>query len=552
MEAETGKVLAAATSPDKELEGPTKVLILTGQNNHEWQETTDALVKMYKNLPGYEVSVIQNPESLTFEDIKNYAVLVSNWNNWPENDLEWNPEQEGAFRKFIEEGGGSVFIHAGGSSYYGSDTYHQIGIGRWGTETTHGKPTMGKIFDFDQEHPITKGLNAFYIMDEIWENTDIHPDARSLGKVSASGEDGTQSIQGGAIYVSTLGKGRCFYTILGHDERAFFNTGLQTVLLRATEWAATGDVTYAVPQDLREYTGVSGTYSWGESDSILQLLNGQNIIWQYNFRNRFGKPYFHPIYLKNARITCESPRDHVWHYGLWFSWKFINGLNYWEYTDDFRSEKTGFKSEGTTDIKNINIQKNGDYSVNIKLDMEYYPEKGNPVMSEERNIYVSPPQEDGSYYFDYEHHFKAVYGDVTIDRTPILGEPGGQSWGGYGGLTIRFNQDFISSETIPNYPPIAPPDYPRNGWFYMGFHTLTGGKAGVAMFQHPDFTTSSTRWYYTIDSQTPFIFFTPAAVYDTKIELKKDDSLVLKYRVWVLPVASEKILEEKYHHYIYE
>ena len=75
-------------------------------------------------------------------------------------------------------------------------------------------------------------------------------------------------------------------------------------------------------------------------------MNNSDIIWQYNFNNRFGKPYFHPVRVKNSTLTCVSPPDHPWHLGLWFSWKYINGVNYWEYLDDFKSEGTGYKSAG--------------------------------------------------------------------------------------------------------------------------------------------------------------------------------------------------------------
>jgi type 1 glutamine amidotransferase len=42
--------------------------------------------------------------------------------------------------------------------------------------------------------------------------------------------------------VADYGKGRIFHTILGHDVKAMENEGFQTLLLRATEWAATGKV----------------------------------------------------------------------------------------------------------------------------------------------------------------------------------------------------------------------------------------------------------------------------------------------------------------------
>lgn len=86
----------------------------------------------------------------------------------------------------------------------------------------------------------------------------------------------------------------------------------------------------------------------------------------------------------------------------------------------------------------------------------------------------------------------------------------------------------------------------------MGFKGLTGDAVGLAMFQHPDFTTESTRWYFLTNETQPFYFFSPAALYKSKIELKKNESLILKYRVWILKEANEDSLNEKYHHYIYK
>ena len=527
-----------------------KALIMSGQNNHEWEKTTAALLKMYKHLPGYEIDVMTDPESLTYEEIKDYDVLISNWNNWPDNDIEWDSVQEKAFINYVKEGGGMVFLHAGASSYYSSEVYHQIGIGRWGNETSHGLPTRGKIVQLSDTHPVTRGLNEFYILDEIWENTDISPGAQVLARLKAKAEEDEHEIVEDAVFVKEIGKGRTFYTILGHDERALFNTGLNTLLLRATEWAATGEVTQEIPQELQISTqSQSENNTWLQTDTTLQLFKGEKMVWQYNFRNRFGKPYFHPLFLNHSRLTSESPADHPWHYGLWFSWKFINGLNYWEYLDDFKSEETGYRSEGITGIQSINIRKNPDYSANIELDFLYHPPNEDPVLKESRKIYVSPHDKYGQYYIDYEHYFIADFGDVILDRTPILGEPDGKSWGGYGGLNIRFNQDFTESETIPD---VIHPDYPKNDWFYMGFKSLTGEKAGVAMLQHPDYTIETTRWYYLTDRNHPFFFYSPAALYDGKYLLNQGDSLILNYRVWILSEGTEEVLSEKFHYYIYE
>jgi type 1 glutamine amidotransferase len=529
-------------------DGPINILILTGQNNHEWQKTTAALEKMYKKIPLFEVSVTESPDTLLFEDLIKFDVIVSNWNNWPENDIPWDKGQEKAFSKYIKEGGGFVFFHAGASSYYQSKVYQEIGIGRWGAQTSHGQSTRARVTLLNQEHPITEGIHDFFILDEIWEKVEIHPEVEVLAGVMATDEEDGHEIREDAVFADHIGKGRSFYTILGHDERALFNTGLQTLLLRGTEWAARGQVTIEVPQELKkEHKSGSEIYRWDQTDTSLQLAQNGELVWRYNFRNRFGKTYFHPLYLNYNRITCESPEDHPWHPGLWFSWKFINEVNYWEYRNEFKSEKTGFKSEGVTDLKEINIRKNPDYSSNIDLFLVYYPEGKNPVLEETRNVFVSSPDEQGCYYIDYQHRFDATYGEVLLDRTPILGEPDGKSWGGYGGLTIRFNQDFTEAITMPA---VESPNYPKAPWFYMGFKSLTGEQAGISMFQHPNYTTSFTRWYYAKDPSTPFFFFTPAAIYDKNIKLKKGESLTLKYRVWILGETSKEMLDSKYDEYL--
>jgi type 1 glutamine amidotransferase len=303
-----------------------KVLILSGKNNHEWQKTTPLLIRIFKDSRLFTINVTEKPDTLTYKDFIKFDVVVSNWNTWPDNDFRFSNAWENDFLRYVKRGGGFVTFHAGASSFYGWEEYHRIGIGRWGKETSHGNLQKGKISDFDQLHTITKGLRDFYVIDEIWEKTDIHQAARVIASVSATEGNNGNPINEPAVFVSQTGKGRCFFTILGHNERALLNTGLQTLLLRASQWAAHHKVTIKPPQEINAVL-TSGSYNnrWEESDTTFGLLKNNAVIWRYNFNNRFGKPYFHPVTVKNSPVTCLSPPDHPWHLGLWFSWKFITG-----------------------------------------------------------------------------------------------------------------------------------------------------------------------------------------------------------------------------------
>jgi len=544
--------LSVFARPDNSLallkEGLINVLILSGKNNHEWQKTTPVLVRILKDAKLFSVSVTERPETLLYADLKKFDLVVSNWNTWPDNKQRLDAQWENDFEKYVNEGGGVLSLHAGASSFYDWEAYHRIGIGRWGKETHHGAPTRGKVYGFDQDHPITKGMNAFYIMDEIWEKTDIYPGSKAIGSLSATDEKDGHPIDVQSVFVSRTGTGRSFFTTLGHDERALLNTGLQTLLLRAAQWCAGMEVTIGLPEDLQMKNSVKDQFRWNQTDTSLTLSNHSEIIWQYNYNNRLGKPYFHPLTVNHSDLTCISPPDHPWHLGLWFSWKFINGVNYWEYLNDFKSPETGFKSEGITEIVSKKIVTNPDFSSDIRMEFSYHPVNGIPVLSEKRNLQVSSPFPDGSYYIDEEHLFRSLTDSVVLDRTPIIGEPGGQSWGGYAGLSIRFNQDYTSPEIIYSADITI---CPKCSWMYMGFNNLTGTQTGMAVLQHPKFTTNTASWYVINDPKIPFYYYSPAILFDGKQILKKGETLTLKYRIWMLPgtITKDK-LQQMFEQYL--
>jgi type 1 glutamine amidotransferase len=530
-------------------DGLIKVLIVSGKNNHEWQKTTPLLVKIYTDSRLFTVKVTEKPDTLTYNELIKYDVVVSNWNTWPDNNIRLSKEWENDFLKYVKGGGGVVSVHAGASSFYSWKEYHNIGIGRWGKDTNHGIPAKGKVFGFDQINPVTKGLRDFYITDEIWEKTDICEGARPLASVTAINEKDGHLISEPAVFVNHQGKGRSFYTTLGHDERALLNTGLQTLLLRATQWTAQREVTISIPPSLKEEkSSIKDEFIWEQSDTTLSLSNNSDLIWQYNFNNRFGRPYFHPLNAKNSTLTCASPPDHPWHLGLWFSWKFIDGVNYWEYLDDFKSNETGYKPAGITELLKTDILRNPDFSADIRMELQYHPVDGETVLTEERKVHISPPFIDDSYFIDHENIFKPLNNEVILDRTPIQHEPDGRTWGGYAGISVRFNQDYTSPEIIV---PAESGNYMKNNWLYMGFNTLTGEKAGICIFQNLNYTTPTTSWYVINNPEIPFYYYSPAVLYDGKINLKKGQSLHLKYRVWILPgQTGKKELQVKYDEYV--
>ena len=231
-------------SVDLSAQQPNPMLILSGQNNHDWQKTTPVLFQIFSGSKLFTVSVTNRPDTLKYTDYKRFRVVVSNWNQWPDTSMRWNEDQEKAFTDYIRHGGGALFFHAGGSSFYGWQDYHKIAIGRWGNKTSHGSIGGASVHVTDMRHPVTQGIKDFMITDEIWENTEIHPGAVVLGTVQKVTDERRQTTDGRpqekgvipAIMVGKYGKGRSFYTILGHDEKVLGNAELQRLLIRGALW----------------------------------------------------------------------------------------------------------------------------------------------------------------------------------------------------------------------------------------------------------------------------------------------------------------------------
>lgn len=509
------------------------VLLLSGANNHNWQKTTPELVKILQHSGAFEVKVTEDPASFTAQSLAPYDVIVSNWTNWPSKDRSWGPSAEAAFLDFVRQGKGVVFVHAASACFYAWPEYHPLVGGTWGPNTGHGPVHRFAVDQMDQDHPITQGIEAFFTTDELWHRMAFQPTARVLSQAfSAKDKGGTGNWEPAAV-VSEFGKGRSFYLILGHDVPAMQSPGFIRLLLRGTEWAATDNVRTPPERNL----------SWEHTNQSVSLRNGCNTIWQLNFAKAEGKPYFHPLGLADGTVlTWLRPADHPWHRALWFSWKYINGLNYWE------EDKETAQSEGLTDLKQVKVTCSSDHSASIHMTLAYHPPQARPVLTETRKLLVSPPNAMGQYQIDWESHFVANNEDAVLGRTPILGEDKGVAWGGYTGLSLRMLKEahqwrFRDSEGDRDMQAHGQPAR----WVEYSGVTANGQSAGIAIFDHPQNLRHPSPWYVARD----LTYFSPAPLFRKPYTLKKGKTLLLKYRILVHgQTLSREFLEAQWRRYV--
>lgn len=273
-------------------EGKIKVLIVTGQNNHNWEISHLAIKQILENSGLFTVNVAISPEtgknmSNFTPDFTFYQLVVLDYNG-----DRWPKETEKSFLKFVENGGGVVVYHAANNAFKDWKEYDQIiGFGGWGGRNEKAGPYIylqdgnlkyddktpgctgshGCRHEFvlhcgNPTHPVTKGLPIKWLhaQDELYDQMrgkGIVKDVLFWGYSDpVTKGSGRNEL---AIFTVDYGKARIFHTTLGHagnsldDNIAMQCTGFQVTLLRGAEWAATGQVTQPTPDDFPTETTIS-------------------------------------------------------------------------------------------------------------------------------------------------------------------------------------------------------------------------------------------------------------------------------------------------------
>jgi len=514
-------------------EQKVRVLIFSGTNNHNWEETTPQLERILKSDPNFQVAITNHPETTTAEQLAQCDVIVSNWNNVDKPDLTWPESVRQAFLEFVRNGGGHVTVHAGGSSFNDWQEYHQMAA-YWGKETYHGPYHEFAVMPVDLKHPIIEGIDSFKISDELWNNTCFPPNRTTLVTAFSSKDKRGTGKDEPILTINRCGKGRCVNLMLGHDARAMKNQNFRKLLLQSVRWAAIDSV---------EHTG----YGFKKTDHSIALTHTDRTVWQFNYGKDLTKPYFHPLALTDGTVlTWESPPDHPWHYGLWFSWKYINGINFWE-----EDSKTG-KSQGTTDWNNVVIYTELDHSAHIKMELAYHKPEETTFLSEKRTLVISSPDESGTYSIDWISEFTACADKVELSRTPLPWEKDGKPWGGYAGLSFRVCKDVRDSEYIGTFGSETPCRKGRYRFKDIAVEfsgVINDNVFGVAVLDHPDNLNFPSPWY--LDDGNPMVYFSPAVLCFDSYTLSKNEILTLKYRIIIHPGrwdASE--LTKKHKHFL--
>ncbi len=220
---------------------PSRVLIVTGEDyaGHRWRETTPALQEAVEQDGRMKVDVLDDLTRLAATDLAPYASVVLHFKNY-------DPKVPGRagfdnLKRFVEQGGGLVLVHfACGAFEEFKDEFKPLAGRVWfGARPPQGRHQHDPYGEFkveitDVDHPITRGMESFTTVDELYTCLEGERPIMVLAEATSKVDGKVYPM----AFVLRFGKGKVFHYALGHNVPALKNEGAAALMRRGTAWTA--------------------------------------------------------------------------------------------------------------------------------------------------------------------------------------------------------------------------------------------------------------------------------------------------------------------------
>lgn len=260
---------------------PVKVLVIGGQNNHNWKKSTPFMKQLLEAEEHFQPVVNNAPGRGDSDEawdawqpeFEEYGCVVLDYNGemWPD-----RVKQD--FVDYIAGGGGALVIHAANNSFNGWKEYEQMVGLLWrspnygyslyadddgkvvrvppgeGRGMGHGGQYDWMMTTRDMDHPITRGLPKKWMhkKDELYHGQrgpaeNVHILLTAFSDPDGGGTGKNEPI----VWWVPYGKGKVVTNVMGHvgSLQPMQCVGFKVLLYRGVEWLATGKCTTPIPEN---------------------------------------------------------------------------------------------------------------------------------------------------------------------------------------------------------------------------------------------------------------------------------------------------------------
>ena len=207
------------------------LIISGGYEPHRANETAGRLDDMLRE----DFDVVHSPrlDAYLTEDLASYDLIVPNWTLG-----EMSLEMSRNLRLAVESGVGLGGFHGGMADGFRHSTHFRFIVGG----TYAAEP--GGICDYevkveDPQDPIMSGLADFsYRSEQYYMHVDPAVTVLATTRFSGSPYPWLEGVVMPTVWKKMFGKGRVFFSALGHVPEEFDRAPMHTLLARGLRWAS--------------------------------------------------------------------------------------------------------------------------------------------------------------------------------------------------------------------------------------------------------------------------------------------------------------------------
>ena len=243
-------LLLAATQTDP---APPRVLMVTYSAGYQHDvvrrpttgelSTAERVISdLGRRSGGFDVTHVatrEEIERLTATSVRDHRALLF----FTTGELPIAAGVRDAMLQSVRDGGGFVGVHSATDTWYSVPAYHELLGAVFDSHPWHQRV---RLVVEDRTHPATRHLGeSLELVDEIyqfraWSRADVHVllrlDTRSVDSARGKRSDGDYAL----AWTKGYGRGRVFYTALGHEPGVWADGRFQAHLLGAIQWALGG------------------------------------------------------------------------------------------------------------------------------------------------------------------------------------------------------------------------------------------------------------------------------------------------------------------------
>jgi len=284
-------------------EGPAGLVRRTDRTQYVAHKSSPycakALEVMGKRTGAYEAVVSHDPSMFAAQKLKAFdAVVIANaflegkLFRCPGRDRKEYAARQKAVLEFVQGGRGLLGIHVAAAEALGCPKYNEMLGGIHRGHAWHAHQAVPIKLD-DAKHPLNAafGGKGFTINDDIYELADPYARDRlrvllsvDVSKAPASETDYRYDGDYPVSWIKTHGRGRVFYTALGHNPATFCNSKFLRHLLDAVQFALgdlKADTSHGLPLRPNVRGGAPATKGW------TPLFDGKDLsAWKVSERQK--------------------------------------------------------------------------------------------------------------------------------------------------------------------------------------------------------------------------------------------------------------------------